>query len=159
MSRFDTILLAEDDENDAFLFRRALSLASVANPVVHVLNGKDAMLYLTGVGVYSNRTEYPFPCLLVTDLKMPHLSGFDLLTQAKPILDSHQVSAVVLSASVAESDKKQALSLGARAFFVKPAGLPGLIALAKELKYSWLAPSNQLVSSQSKSSCQLPLGK
>lgn len=88
MSRCSTILFAEDNEDDAFLFLTASSKAGVANPVVHVLNGEDALSYLAGTGAYSDRTAHPFPCLLVTDLKMPRLSGFDLLARAKPILDS-----------------------------------------------------------------------
>ncbi len=145
MSRCGTILLAEDDENDAFLFRRALSQVGVANPVVHLLNGEEAFLYLSGAGVYSDRMRHPFPCLLVTDLNMPRLSGFDLLTRAKPIMESCQLPVLVLSASVAESDKELSLKLGARAFFVKPAGLHGLIAFARELKDSWLAQTSQPV--------------
>jgi len=138
MSVGSTILYAEDDENDAFLFLTALAKAGVRNPVVHVVNGEEALCYLIGTGAYSDRTAHPFPCLLVTDLKMPRLSGFDLLAQAKAILKSGHVPAVVLSASVSEMDKERSLQLGAQKYFVKPADLNGLLALANELKHCWL---------------------
>src|ERR1051326_7445136 len=113
MSADSTILYAEDDENDAFLFLTALAKAGVPNPVVHVLNGEEAFCYLAGTGAYSDRAAHPFPCLLVTDLKMPRLSGFDLLAKARPILDSKHLPALVLSASVAEVDRERSLLLGA----------------------------------------------
>jgi len=116
----------------------ALAKAGVPNPVVHVLNGEEAFCYLAGTGAYSDRAAHPFPCLLVTDLKMPKLSGFDLLAQAKPLLESSHVPALVLSASVSELDKQRSLQLGAQKFFVKPADLNGLLALANELKHCWL---------------------
>src|SRR3954466_13637851 len=80
-----TILHAEDDENDAFLFRRALSNAGVSNPMVQVQNGEEAICYLTGTELYRNREQHPFPCLLITDLKMPRLSGFELLERIKDV--------------------------------------------------------------------------
>ena len=132
-------MYAEDDENDAFLFQTAPAKAGVRNPVVHVLNGEEALCYLAGTGAYSDRTAHPFPCLLVTDLKMPRLSGFDLLAQARAILKSGHVPAVVLSASVSEMDKERSLQLGAQEYFVKPADLNGLLALANELKHCWLS--------------------
>jgi CheY-like chemotaxis protein len=141
MSSCGIILYAEDDENDAFFFLTALSKAGVGNPVAHVLNGEEAFSYLAGTGAYSDRTAHPFPCLLITDLKMPGFSGFDLLARAKPILESRHLTALVLSASTADSDKERCLQLGAQAFFVKPPDLNGLVSLAKELKNCWLAPA------------------
>ena len=140
MSKSDTILLAEDDDNDAFLLRTALSKAGIANPVAHVHNGDDAFHYLTGDGAFSDPAKYPFPCLLITDLNMPRLSGFDLLARAKTILESKKLPAIVLSASMADSDKQRSFELGARAYYVKPSDLRDLIALAHDLKQSWLAP-------------------
>src|SRR3954465_5246923 len=111
------ILHAEDDENDAFLFQMALAKAGVVNPLTQVSNGEVALQYLTGTGAYLDRDKHPFPCLLITDLKMPTLSGFDLLTQVKHLLDSNQLRAIVLTASVADSDKQRCLQLGAHGYF------------------------------------------
>jgi CheY-like chemotaxis protein len=134
------ILLAEDDENDAFLLKTAFFKAGVVSPIAHVADGQEALHYLTGNGLFSDRARFPFPSLLITDLKMPRFSGFDLLARAKPILESNQVPAIVLSASVADSDRQRSLELGARAYYVKPSDLASLIALACELKQFWLDP-------------------
>jgi CheY-like chemotaxis protein len=99
-----------------------------------VANGEEALGYLQGTGAYSDRAKYPLPSLVITDLKMPRLSGFDLLARAKPLLESFRIPAVVLSASIADADKARALQLGARAFYVKPPELAGLIAIARELR-------------------------
>jgi CheY-like chemotaxis protein len=138
MVELGTVLHAEDDENDALFFRRALSKVGVRNPIVHVQNGEQALHYLTGTGPYGDREKHPFPCLLITDLKMPVLSGFDLLAQIKDVQEFKQLPAVVLTASVADSDKKRCLELGAKDYFVKPSGLGGLTELALKLKESWI---------------------
>ena len=143
MAKLATILLADDDENDVFLLKTALSKAGVAISVVHVSNGEEALHYLAGDGVFSDRAKYPFPCLLITDLKMPKFSGFDLLVRARPILESTHLPVIVLSASGADSDRERSLQLGAQAYYIKPADLRSLIALASDLKESWLGPVTQ----------------
>jgi CheY-like chemotaxis protein len=75
VNKSGTILHVEDDENDAFFFRRALSKAGVTNALTQVIDGQAAVDYLNGIGLYCDREKYPFPCLLITDLKMPVLSG------------------------------------------------------------------------------------
>ena len=137
------ILHAEDDANDAFLFQRALSRAGVENPLTHVPDGETAVRYLTGVGPYSDREKHPFPCLLITDLKMPVVSGFDLLEQVKGMLETKQLRAIVLTASVADQDKERCRQLGAHDYFVKPSDMKGLIALAGQIKESWILPPTQ----------------
>jgi CheY-like chemotaxis protein len=140
MNRNGTILLAEDDENDAFLFRMALKKGGIPNPLSHVSDAEDAIDYLFGAGVYANRTLHPFPSLVITDLKMPRRTGFDLLAwiQDQPQLNCPPV--VVLSGSAEDSDKEHALRLGAVGYFVKPPGLEQMVRLAHEWKESWLAP-------------------
>jgi|SRR5690242_3257512 len=138
MSKAGAILQAEDDENDAFLFRRALLKVGVQNPLTQVPNGEAAVHYLNGVGEYSDREKFPFPGLLITDLKMPVFSGFDLLAEIKPLLDSRELRAIILTASVADSDRERSLQLGAHAYFVKPSNLSGLVTLAAQLKEAWI---------------------
>lgn len=143
MNDHGTILLAEDDENDAFLFRIALEKAGIPNLLSHVPDGEDAINYLAGVGIYSDRVQYPLPSLVVTDLKMHRLTGFDLLAwiQNQPRRNCPPV--VVLSGSAEDSDKERAFALGAVAYCVKPTGLEHMIHFAHELKENWLAPLSQ----------------
>ena len=138
MSAPDTILLAEDDENDSFLFRTALKKAGVPNLVAHVSDGKHAIDYLQGAGIYSDRIRYPLPCLLVTDLKMPNRTGFDLLAWLKTQAQFSQLPTIVLTSSVIESDKHRALELGASIYLVKPSHLEDLVVLARGLQENFL---------------------
>lgn len=133
-----TILHAEDDENDAFFLRRTLLKLGVTNSLTQVPDGEVALHYIKGIGSYSDREKHPFPCLLITDLKMPILSGFDLLAEIKDMLESKQLRAIVLTASVAESDKERCLQLGASGCYVKPPDFSRLIAVAAQIKESWL---------------------
>ncbi len=135
-----TILHAEDDENDAFLFRRALLKAGVTNPLVQVSDAIHAIRYLTATGAFSDRSKHPFPVLLITDLKMPGITGFDLLAQIKDLADCRNLRILVLTASMADGDKRRCFELGAHGYFVKPSTLAELVLLAAELRTSWIPP-------------------
>src|SRR6266567_7608257 len=74
-----TVLYAEDEDNDAFLARRAFKQAEVVNPLQIVRNGQQAVDYLSGTGPYASRREFPMPCLLLLDIKMPLKSGLEVL--------------------------------------------------------------------------------
>ena len=144
MHRRGVILLAEDDENDAFIFRMALQMADVVEAIVHVWDGQEAIDYLAAVGAYSDRDNYPFPRLVVTDLKMPRSTGFDVLGWIQNQSAPHRPPVVVLSGSNEDSDKKRALGLGAAGYFKKPAGMGPMSQLARKLKETWLPPLTPL---------------
>jgi CheY-like chemotaxis protein len=114
------ILLAEDDANDVFFFRRALKKAGCDCPLQVVTNGKETVNYLSGSGRYSDRTEFPLPSILLLDLKMPFLDGFEVMTwiRTQPILKD--CSVVILTSSGEERDRQRAAELGAKGYFVKP---------------------------------------
>ena len=128
------ILHAEDDANDAILFRTAVQKAGISLLLAHVCDGEDAINYLRGDGIYSDRVLYPFPCVLVTDLKMPKVTGFDVLAWIQTQLQRATLPAIVLSGSSQEVDKKRAFELGAQAYWVKPNALHDLVQLARELQ-------------------------
>jgi CheY-like chemotaxis protein len=74
-----TILLVEDNEDDVFVFHRALKDAKISNPVQLATHGKQAVEYLSGAGKYADRSLYPLPFLIFLDLKLPYLDGFEVL--------------------------------------------------------------------------------
>src|SRR4051794_37274601 len=83
-----TILLAEDDPNDAFFVARALSDSGLGHKLVTVSNGEDCIRYLRGQGRYADRTKYPYPGLVLLDIKMPIMTGIEVLKEmaADPVL-------------------------------------------------------------------------
>src|SRR5690349_2312827 len=102
------ILLAEDDQNDVLLLQRAFERAKIQNPLFVARDGEEAMNFLSGCGHFSNRTEYPLPSLALFDLKMPKVSGFELLKwlRAQPALSCLPV--VVFSSSNDPHDIEEA---------------------------------------------------
>ena len=73
-----TILLAEDDENDVMLIRRAFAKSHVVNPIACVKNGEEAVAYLSGDGEYADRLRHPLPFMMLLDLKLPRLSDHEV---------------------------------------------------------------------------------
>lgn len=74
------VLIVEDRDDDALLIRKAFARAGVINPLYFVRNGEEAIAYLTGDVPFSNRIEYPLPDIILLDLKMPKIDGFETLT-------------------------------------------------------------------------------
>ena len=132
------ILMADDDDNDVFLFRRVLSQSDTPHSLVHVKDGFEALRYLRGEDPYHDRASYPEPHLVVLDLKMPHMSGFDVLQAVRWDDKLSKVVIVVLSGSDIAEDEKKSLELGARAFFTKPFGMQKMARLAEVICKLWL---------------------
>ena len=133
-----TILLAEDDENDVLIMRRAFKNANIINPLSVVRDGEEAIQYLRGTGHYADRVKHPFPCLLLLDLKMPKKSGFDVLDIIKNDPQLNRLVTVVLTSSRQGVDINRAYDLWANSFLVKPASVGELVELLKSLHTYWL---------------------
>jgi CheY-like chemotaxis protein len=138
METTPVILLAEDDPNDVFFLRRAFQKAEVKCQILDVPNGQEAIFYLQGTNSYSNRTDYPLPHLLLLDLKMPLMSGFDVLEWLHGQPELAELPALVLSSSGHDEDRWRARQLGARSYHVKPSDLAQLTELARDLAATWL---------------------
>src|SRR5690242_14029566 len=106
-SRRVAVLLAEDDENDVLLLRHAFRRAGLQYPILDVPNGEEAIHYLSGCVPYGDRDHYPLPTLLLLDLKMPLLNGFDVLSWLKARPEYRDLPAVVLSSSGLDPDRQR----------------------------------------------------
>ncbi len=149
MNNFAPILLAEDDEDDIFIMRRALRGAGITNPLQIVRNGREAIQYLTGEGIYADRKQYPWPCLLMLDLRMPLMDGFEVLAWLQRRRRPKDLLAVILSSSKDEADMLRASQLGADAYCIKPDAYDDLVSIVRQLHArlseapevpAWLAP-------------------
>jgi CheY-like chemotaxis protein len=132
------ILLAEDDENDIFLMGRAFDRAGIPNRLFVVRNGQEAIDYLSGNGDYGQRNQFPLPGLMLLDLKMPWMDGFDVLNwlRTQPQFDTLPV--VVLTSSKLQSDVDKSRQLGVYDYRVKPHGFEDLVRLLDDVRKCWL---------------------
>lgn len=119
MPEIKTILLVEDNEDDAFFFQRALAAASINVACSVVTDGEAAIHYLAGSYSYADRSRYPFPIFVFLDLKIPLHDGFEVLQWIRN--EKHlTVPVVILSSSPEPRDKEAARKLGANCYLVKP---------------------------------------
>jgi CheY-like chemotaxis protein len=135
------ILLVEDREDDILLIRKAFEKAELANPVYVVRNGEEAVAYLMGEARFLNRVEHPLPDLILLDLKMPKLDGFETLLWIRHQPGIRNIPVVILTSSEQLGDVTKAYALGANSFLVKPADFQHSIELVKVLHRYWLRSS------------------
>jgi len=136
--RDSAILLVEDDEADILLLRRAFRNARIANPVIEVRDGQAAIQYLSGEGAYADRTRYPIPFLILLDLRLPKLSGFEVIAWMRDQPQLANLVVVVLTASDHVPDVTKARDLGANSYLVKPGNFEELVQMVKRIKGHWL---------------------
>lgn len=132
------ILLAEDDENDAFFVKRAFTAARVSNPLVIVNDGQQAIDYLSGNDPYTDRSKHPLPGLLILDLKMPYKTGHEVLQWLKDQPKLCRLPTIIWSSSLSLSDIDLAYQLGANAFITKPSSMEDTSELVTLIKRFWL---------------------
>jgi two-component system response regulator len=114
------VLIAEDDPVDAWLLGRAFSQAGIDVDTKLVRDGEEALDYLAGHDDFSDRIIHPFPDVLLLDLKMPRLDGFEVLRAINDNPTFRPPCIVVLTSSELEEDERKARALGADHFISKP---------------------------------------
>lgn len=133
----ETVLIIEDEEHDVDFLKRAFQRAGIANPIQIAVNGEQAMAYLTGRGEYADRIKYPYPRLIISDLKMPQMGGLELLRWIHANPRYRIVPTIVLTSSTSQEDVEAAFASGASAYFVKPVAFSELERLAKVIWDYW----------------------
>jgi CheY-like chemotaxis protein len=137
-SRESLILVVEDQADDRALIEMALRENGVTCPIQLVNNGEEAIRYMMGEGKYADRAQYPYPSFTLTDLKMPEGDGFMVLEHLQANPEWAIIPTVVLTSSEDPDDIKQAYSLGASSYHVKPNGFQALCLQLKGLRDFWL---------------------
>jgi CheY-like chemotaxis protein len=132
-----TILIAEDQPDDAFLLQRAFRANNITDPMHIVTDGTEAIAYLRGEGKYANREIYEFPSFIISDLKMPRQDGFAILQALHSRPEWSVVPMIILSGSADENDIERAYMLCAKAYLVKPASFEDLRNLVKKFHDFW----------------------
>ena len=130
------ILLAEDSLADAEMAIDALREANLANAIVHVEDGVEAMEYLLRQGAFADR-EPGNPAVLLLDIKMPRMDGLEVLQRIRDNEDLKQIPVVILSSSREESDLSRSWNLGVNAYVVKPVDINQFFEAVKTLGRFW----------------------
>lgn len=134
-----TILICDDDADDRLLTRQALEEARISNTIRFVEDGEELLDYLYRRGRYSGETgEAPRPGLILLDLKMPKLGGFETLAIIKGDPTLRSIPIVVLTTSALDADIDRSYRLGVNSFITKPVTFSGLVTAMNVLGRYWL---------------------
>lgn len=134
-----TILLIEDNPDHAELVMRTMEDCSVLNRIVHLEDGEAALDYLYGRGMYSDRRSYPLPHLMLLDLRLPKVSGLEVLKQVKEDSELRALPVVILTTSDADRDLASAYEYHANSYLTKPVDFEDFSRMLKDLGFFWLA--------------------
>jgi len=129
------MLLVEDNSDDAYLLQTAFQKAEIQEPLTVLGSGLEAIRYLSGEGKYENREAFPIPFLILLDLSLPGVDGFEVLRWLRKHPEiGRRITSLVLTGIESQSLMDEARSLGAQTVLVKPVKFEDLVALAKRLK-------------------------
>jgi two-component system, response regulator len=133
------ILLVEDNSVDAELAIRELKKHHMANNLFHVKNGKEALDFVFGKGIYAGTGERGHqPKLLLLDIQMPKVNGIEVLQQIKADSRTRSIPVVILTSSKESPDIQKCYDLGANSYIVKPVNFEGFADAIKNLGFYWL---------------------
>jgi CheY-like chemotaxis protein len=132
------ILLIDDNPDDAIIFQRAFAKTPSKVQLHLACSGLEALDYIRGVDRFANRALYPLPALLVLDLNMPGIDGFNVIQWVRKESQLREIPIVVLSSSTHAKDISRAHRLGANAYHVKPNDVNALVGMVEGLKTYWV---------------------
>lgn len=132
------ILLVEDNARDEALTRRALKKSNIANEVVVVRDGVEALDYLFGTGPYAGRDLTVTPQVILLDLKLPKLNGLDVLQKMRADQRTRRLPVVVFTSSSEEEDMIKSYDLGANSYVRKPVDFDQFLEATRQLGLYWL---------------------
>ena len=133
------ILLVEDNPEDAELTIRGLKKYGLANNLVHVENGEEALDFIFATGKFANKRDIDIaPKLILLDIQMPKVNGIEVLEKIKSDTSTKSIPVVILTSSKEDPDIKKCYALGANSYIVKPVNFEGFTEAIKNLGFYWL---------------------
>lgn len=142
MTNLVEILLVEDNPRDAELTIRALTKYHLANRIVHVEDGAEALDFLFLQGKYQGRSPSETPKVILLDLKLPKINGLEVLRAVKSDERTASIPVVVVTSSNEDPDIVTAYSLGANSYVVKPVEFNSFIEAIRTIGMYWLLMNN-----------------
>ncbi|MCX6910484.1 MAG: response regulator [Verrucomicrobia bacterium] len=133
-----TILLVEDTADDEHLIKRLLAKINLLNNLVVVRDGAEALDYLFGAGAYAKRDATQMPAVVFLDLKLPKVSGLEVLRHIRADERTKLLPVVILSSSQEEQDLFQSYSLGANSYIRKPVDYTEFTEAVQQMGFYWL---------------------
>ncbi len=133
------ILLVEDNRMDVELTLDAFREARLMNKIHVAPNGQAALDYVFGRGPYADRRSYPLPNLILLDLKLPGIDGFEVLRQIKQTPVLKRIPVVILTSSKEEGDRALSYDAGANSYLVKPVSFEGFLGVVRQIEGYWLS--------------------
>jgi CheY-like chemotaxis protein len=139
MTKLAHILLVEDNRMDVELTLDAFNQAKLQNTIHVASDGQEALAYLFGHGPYADRRTYPKPNLILLDLKLPGIDGFEVLRQIKSTPILKRIPVVILTSSKEEGDRALSYDRGANSYLVKPVSFDGFLGVVQQIEGYWLS--------------------
>jgi CheY-like chemotaxis protein len=139
MNRLAQILLIEDNPMDVVLTLDAFKEAKLSNKIFVARNGQEALDFVFGRGVYADRQLYPLPNLILLDLKMPGIDGFEVLRQIKSTPKLRRIPVIILTSSKEDGDRNMSYDIGANSYLIKPVSFEGFVEVVKKIDDYWFA--------------------
>jgi len=138
------VLLVEDNPHDAEMTIRALKKVNLANRLIHVKDGAEALDFIFSKGIYADRHAEDKPKVILLDIKMPKVDGIEVLRQLKSNESTKTIPVVIMTSSKEEQDIITSYNLGVNSYVVKPVDFEGFAKAVSELGFYWLI-TNQII--------------
>lgn len=144
------VLLIEDNPDDAALAIRSLKKQNLANKLVHLKDGAEAIDFIFGQGQYEGRPMNFIPRVILLDLKMPKVNGIEVLERIKSEPSTKSIPVVVLTSSAEDPDIKRCYELGVNSYIVKPVEFDNFAKTVADLGMYWVVVNRVLDQPQKK---------
>jgi len=134
-----TVLYAEDERNDILFLELAFERSGSPHTLKSVPDGEQALKYLAGEGLFTDRERHPFPSLVLLDINMPKISGLEVLEWIRQQHSLRSLPVLMLTSSIRQEDMDKARQLGANDYLLKLSDALKLVDLVKSMQDRWLS--------------------